>query len=175
MIDTALSDHRTVLCSLSLRKPSRAKQQVKSRNLRRIDPTRFQTDVSQVASPLAECYDSELLVHFAASLRTTELLGNGKKKKKKVPFYLVAFLILNFLIFFFLFFFCFFFDQNSYLFEVDLSLNLLAILAYHMLLFAVSFVASSQCRKILFTNLSMIPPQTVVNLNPFRPLCSKHI
>ena len=30
VIDTALSDHRTVLCSLSLRKPSRAKQQVKS-------------------------------------------------------------------------------------------------------------------------------------------------
>ena len=58
-----------------------------------------------MASPLAECYDSELLVHFAASLRTTELLGNGKKKKKTVPFYLVAFLILNFLIFFFFVFF----------------------------------------------------------------------
>ena len=78
MIDTALSDHRTVLCSLSLRKPSRAKQQVKSRNLRRIDPTRFQTEVSQVASSLAECYDGEFLVDFAASLRTIELLGNGK-------------------------------------------------------------------------------------------------
>ena len=78
VIDTALSDHRTVLCSLSLRKPSRAKQQVKSRNLRRIDPSWFQTEVSRVASPLAVCYDSELLVHFAASLRTIELLGNGK-------------------------------------------------------------------------------------------------
>ena len=78
VINTALSDHRTVLCSLSLRKPSRAKQQVKFRNLRRIDPTWFQTDVSRVASPLAECYDSELLVDFAASLRTIELLGNGK-------------------------------------------------------------------------------------------------
>ena len=69
VIDTALSDLRTVFCSLSLRKPGRAKQQVTSRNLRRIDPTRFQTDVSQVASSLAECPDSELLVKFNAALR----------------------------------------------------------------------------------------------------------
>ena len=128
VIDTGLSDHRTVFCSLSLRKPSRAKQQVKSWNLRRIDPTRFQTDVSQVASPLAECYDSELLVDLAASLRTIELLGNGKSSvlPRDIPDSELP-------DFFFLFFFCFFFDQNSYLFEVNLSLNLLAILAYHIL------------------------------------------
>ena len=40
-----------------------------SRNLRRIDPTRFQTDVSRVASSLAECPDCELLEEFNASLR----------------------------------------------------------------------------------------------------------
>ena len=69
VIDTALSDHRTVFSSLSPRKPGRAKQQVTSRNLRRIDPTRFQTDISQLASSLAECPDSELIVEFNASLR----------------------------------------------------------------------------------------------------------
>ena len=69
VVDTALSDHRTVFCSLSLRKPGRAKQQVTSRNLRRIDLTRFQTDASQVASSLAECPDCELLEELNASLR----------------------------------------------------------------------------------------------------------
>ena len=69
VIDTALSDHRTVFCSFSLRKPGCVKQQVTSRNLRRIDPTRFQTDVSQVASSLAECPDCELLEELNASLR----------------------------------------------------------------------------------------------------------
>ena len=39
VMDTALSDLRTVFCKLSLTKPSRAKQQVTSRNLRRIEPT----------------------------------------------------------------------------------------------------------------------------------------
>ena len=67
--DTELSDHRTVFCSLSARKPDRVKQKVTSRNLRRIDPTRFQTDVSRVASSLAECPDCELLEEFNASLR----------------------------------------------------------------------------------------------------------
>ena len=61
VVDMALSDHRTVFCSLSLRKPGRVKQQVTSRNLRRIDPTRFQTNVSQLASSLAECPDCEQL------------------------------------------------------------------------------------------------------------------
>ena len=69
VVDKALSDHRTVFCSLSLRKPGRVKQQVTSRNLRRIDPARFQTDVSQVASSLAECPDCELLEKLNASLR----------------------------------------------------------------------------------------------------------
>ena len=69
VIDTALFDRRTVFSSLSLRKPGRAKQQVRSRNLRRIDPTRFQTDISQLASSLAEYPDSELIVEFNASLR----------------------------------------------------------------------------------------------------------
>ena len=68
VVDKALSDHRTVFCSLSLRKPGRVKQQVTSRNLRRKDPTRFQTDVSQVASSLAECPDCELLEELNASL-----------------------------------------------------------------------------------------------------------
>ena len=67
--DTELSDHRTVFCSLSARKPDRVKQKMTSRNLRRIDPTRFQTDVSQVASSLAECPDCELLEELNASLR----------------------------------------------------------------------------------------------------------
>ena len=66
---TALPDNRTVLCSLSLRKPGRTNQQVTSRNLRRIDPTRLYTNVSQLASSPAECPDSELLVDFNASLR----------------------------------------------------------------------------------------------------------
>ena len=69
VIDTALPDHKTVFGSLSSRKPGHAKQQVRSRDLRQIDPTRFQTDVSQVASSLAECPDSELLVKFNAALR----------------------------------------------------------------------------------------------------------
>ena len=69
VVDTALSDHRTVFCSLSLRKPGRVKKQVTSRNLRRIDPTRFQTDVSQVDSSLAECPDRDLLEELNASLR----------------------------------------------------------------------------------------------------------
>ena len=60
IVDMALSDHSTVFCSLSLRKPGRVKQQVTSRNLRRIDLTRFQTDVSQVASSLTECPDASL-------------------------------------------------------------------------------------------------------------------
>ena len=42
----ALSDHRTVFCKLSLRRSIRAKQQVTSQNLRRIDPISFQTDAS---------------------------------------------------------------------------------------------------------------------------------
>ena len=69
VVDSALSDHRTVFCSLSLRKPGRVKQQETSRNLRRIDPTGFQTDVSQVASSLAECPDCELLEELNTSLR----------------------------------------------------------------------------------------------------------
>ena len=69
VIDTALSDHRTVFSSLSPRKPGHAKQQVTSRNLRRIVPTGSQTNVSQVASSLAECPDSELIVEFNVSLR----------------------------------------------------------------------------------------------------------
>ena len=69
VVDTALSDHRTVFCSLSLRKPGRVKQQVTSRNLVRIDPTGFQTDVSQGASSLAECPDRELLEELNAPLR----------------------------------------------------------------------------------------------------------
>ena len=111
VIDTALSDHRTVLCSLSLRKPSRAKQQVKSRNLRRIDPTSFQTDVSQVASSLAECYDGEFLVDFAPSLRTIVLLENGKSSvlPRGIPDSELPDR------------FCSFFDQTSYLFEANLS------------------------------------------------------
>ena len=68
VVDMALSDHRTVFCSLSLRKPGRVKQQVTSRNLRRINPTRFQTDVSQVASSLAECPDCDLFEELNASL-----------------------------------------------------------------------------------------------------------
>ena len=67
--DTELSDHRTVFCSLSARKPDRVKQQVTSRNLQQIDPSRFQTDVSQVASSLAECPDCELLEELNTSLR----------------------------------------------------------------------------------------------------------
>ena len=91
-----------------------------------------------MASSLAECYDGEFLVDFVASLRTIELLGNGKSSvlPRDIPDSELPDR------------FCSFFDQNSYLFEVNLSLNLLAILAYHMLLFAASFVASSQCRKI---------------------------
>ena len=73
VVDSALSDHRTVFCSLSLRKPGRVKQQETSRNLRRIDPTGFQTDVSQVASSLAECPDCELLEELNASLLRTVL------------------------------------------------------------------------------------------------------
>ena len=73
VINTALSDHRKVFCSLSLRKPQRVEQQVTARNLRRIDPTRFQTDVSQVASSLAECPDCELLEELNASLLRTVL------------------------------------------------------------------------------------------------------
>ena len=111
VIDTALSDLRTVFCSLSLRKPGRAKQQVTSRNLRRIDPTRFQTDVSQVASSLAECYDGEFLVDFAPSLRTIVLLENGKSSvlPRGIPDSELPDR------------FCSFFDQTSYLFEVNLS------------------------------------------------------
>ena len=69
IICIALSDHRTVFCELSRRKPSSAKQQVTSRNLRRIDPTSFQTDVSQVVSSLAQYPDREVLGKFNASLR----------------------------------------------------------------------------------------------------------
>ena len=69
VVDTALSYHRTVFCSPSLRKPGRVKQQVMSQNLRRIDSTRFQTNVSPVASSLAECPDCELLEELNASLR----------------------------------------------------------------------------------------------------------
>ena len=69
VVDTALSYHRTVFCSPSLRKPGRVKQQVMSQNLRRIDSTRFQTNVSPVASSLAECPDCELLKELNASLR----------------------------------------------------------------------------------------------------------
>ena len=69
VVDTALSDHRTVFCSLSLRKPGRVKQQVTSRNFVRIEPTRFQIDVSLGASSLAESPDCELLEELNASLR----------------------------------------------------------------------------------------------------------
>ena len=69
VVDTALSDHRTVFCRLSLRKPGRVKQQVTSRNLRRIDPARFQTDVSRVDSSLAGCPDCDLLEELNASPR----------------------------------------------------------------------------------------------------------
>ena len=69
VVDTALSDNRTVFCSLSLKKTGRVKQQMTSRNLQWIDPTRFQTDVSQVASSLAECPDCELLEELNTSLR----------------------------------------------------------------------------------------------------------
>ena len=65
VVDTALSDHRTVFCSLSLRKPGRVQQQVTSRNFVRIEPTRFQIDVSLGASSL----DCELLEELNASLR----------------------------------------------------------------------------------------------------------
>ena len=151
MIDTALSDHRTVLCSLSLRKPSHAKQQVKSRNLRRIDPTSFQTDVSRVASPLAECYDSELLVDFAASLRTIELLENGESSvlPRGIPDSELPDRFHSFS------------DQHSYLFEVNLFHSLLAIFAYNILLLAASFVTSSQYRKFVckLANLSGSVPQ----------------
>ena len=68
LTDIVLSEHRTVFCKLALRKPSRGKQQVRSRNLRRIEPTSFQTDISQVVSLLAECPDSELLAECYASL-----------------------------------------------------------------------------------------------------------
>ena len=69
VVDTAMSDHRTVFCSLSLRKPGRVKQQVTYRNLRRIDPTSFQTDVSQVASSPAEYPGCEMLAELNTSLR----------------------------------------------------------------------------------------------------------
>ena len=71
IVDMALSDHSTVFCSLSLRKPGRVRQQVMSQNLRRIDSTRFQTVVSQEASSLAECPDCELLEELNASLFRT--------------------------------------------------------------------------------------------------------
>ena len=64
-----------VFCSLSLRKPGRVKQQVTSRNLRRINPTRFQTDISQVASSLAECPDCELLEEPACSACNSNCRG----------------------------------------------------------------------------------------------------
>ena len=69
IICVALSDHRNVFCELSRRKPNSAKQQVTSRNLRRIYPTSFQTDVCQVVSSFAQCPDREVLGKLNASLR----------------------------------------------------------------------------------------------------------
>lgn len=68
--ENLLSDHKPIFFSLSLRRLLRKKHLVTSRNIRHIDPDKFQSELKDIRSiVLADCLEEELVKKYNDSMQ----------------------------------------------------------------------------------------------------------
>ena len=65
-----LSDHRSLLCQMTITAPSKSKRTVTSRNTKAVSLPDFQADVKRFADRYSQCPDRDLADSYSAGLRT---------------------------------------------------------------------------------------------------------
>ena len=64
-----LSDHRSLLCRMTITAPSKSKRTVKSRNTKAVSVSDFQADVKRFSDRYSQCPDRDLADSYNAGLR----------------------------------------------------------------------------------------------------------
>ena len=64
-----LSDHRSLLCKMTITAPSKSKRTVTSRNTKAVSLPDFQADVKRFADRYSQCPDRDLADSYSAGLR----------------------------------------------------------------------------------------------------------